>query len=448
MLKTFYPGGVHPPQTKFTASMPIVAVDLPRSVTLTLNQHIGAPAVPVVKVGDKVRRGDKVAEAQSYMSVPVHTPITGTVKSVASSIDGAGKVVQSVVVEATESDYSTDTNAERPAMRPSALIRALTPDNIRDLAKDAGLVGLGGATFPTHVKLTPPRDVVIDTLVVNGAECEPYLTCDDALMRESASHIMLGISLAMRTVGAEQGLVGIESNKPEAIKAMRKAAKEYADIKVVELATKYPQGGEKQLIYALTGRTVPAGALPAAVGCVVMNVATVYSLCRAACFGEPLMERVVTLTGDAVSGGGNFRVPIGFKLSELLEVVGLDSDFSSVVGKVIAGGPMMGKSLDNLDAPMRKGTSGIVLLSKEYAHRKRVDPCVRCARCVEVCPMGLEPYLLSRLSSLRRFDEAVDEGVQNCIECGSCQYVCPSARPLLDYIRSGKSAARMQVKKK
>lgn len=447
MAKTFSRGGIHPPQYKLTSSAAIVDVELPRRVVLMLGQHIGAPARAVVKPGDKVRRADMVGEAVSYMSVPVHTPISGTVKSVAPARDGAGRVVQAVTIEADEADHAADLAAPAPQRRTQEELDALTADDIRRAALSAGLVGLGGATFPLHVKLTPPPDAVLDTLVVNGAECEPFLTCDDALMRAAAPGIVEGIGYAMRAAGASRALVGIEDNKPEAIEAMQRAAAERADIEIVPLTAKYPQGGEKQLINALTGRVVPVAALPASVGCVVMNVASAYSLCRAVAFGEPLTARVLTLTGIDVEGGGNFRVAVGTVVRELLSLL-MPPDAWREAGKIIAGGPMMGKAIDNVDAPVRKGTSGLVLLPPSMASRAEAQPCVRCARCVEVCPMGLEPFLVSTLSRLHRFDDAKDEGILNCIECGSCQYVCPSARPLLDFIRMGKSGARVLLKKK
>lgn len=444
-LKTFSIGGIHPSQNKFTAGSRIEELELPRRVVLTLSQHIGAPAEPVVKPGDAVVRGDMIASASAFMSVPVHTPISGTVKRVSKSFDGTGRMVQSVVVEADEEQHLSD---ERQRCRPLpkiAEINDLSPRDIRDGAKHAGLVGLGGAAFPLHVKLSPPADATIDTVVVNGAECEPYLTCDDALMRVSASEILEGVRLAMRAVGATRAFVGIENNKPEAIESMSEAASEMADVEIVPLAMKYPQGGEKQLINALTGRVVPTGALPAAVGCVVINVATAFSLSDALLRGKPLMERIVTVTGPDFKGG-NYRLAVGFEIEELLRMV-VPARVLSRAGKIIAGGPMMGKALDNPGAPIRKATSGLLILSEELAGRPAAEPCVRCARCVEVCPMGLQPYLISTLSRLRQIEEAADSGVLNCIECGSCQWVCPSSRPLLDFIRSGKGAARMLVKK-
>ena len=446
MPATFKTGGVHPPQNKFTASAGIVDAELPRSVSLMLIQHIGAPAVAVVKPGDRVCRGECVAEAQTAMSVPVHTPISGTVRRIAQVLDAEGRPVKAIIVEASDEDHLADMSAPAPQRRDPAEVEALKPREIVGIVRSAGLVGLGGAAFPTAVKLSPPRDAVIDTLVVNGAECEPYLTCDDALMRSHAGDIVSGVVLAAKAVGAERVLIGIELNKPEAIEAMRQASAETEMVEVVPLKVKYPQGGEKQLIQALTGREVPTAALPASVGCVVMNVATAYALHRAVWYGEPLMGRVVTVTGRDVEGG-NYFVAQGTRISDLLRLA-IPSCDQLRIGKIISGGPMMGRSIDNLDAPLKKSNSGFVLIDADSAVRRPVEPCVRCARCVDVCPMGLEPYLISTLSRLQRFDEAKDESILNCVECGSCQYICPSSRPLLDFIRLGKGVARTLIKKK
>lgn len=455
---TFFPGGIHPPQRKHTKQSAIQEVEAPMRVTLGLNQHFGAPAKAVVKVGDKVARGTKIADAQGYMSVPVHTPITGTVKAVGQMTDLFGKAMPAVVIEATEEEHNLDMSREVCRRMSEKDVALLTPEQIRRVALEAGIVGMGGAAFPTHVKLTPPAGMDVDTLLLNGAECEPHLTCDDRLMIERANSILRGARLAARAVGAHRIIVGIESNKPMAIDTMRRAAMSDTcaelEITVQPLVTKYPQGGEKQLIYALTGRVTPTGGLPASVGCVVMNVSTAYALARAVYYGEPLMERVVTLSSDTAGVGGNFKVSIGDSLSRLISLAEKksaaddDGGSSPEISKIVSGGPMMGRAVANPDAPISKGTSGFTFLTAATARRGKVQPCIKCARCAEVCPMGLEPFLISTLSRFGMWDEAKRQSVLNCVECGSCQWVCPSSRPLLDFIRTGKNAVRLLMKQK
>lgn len=317
----------------------------------------------------------------------------------------------------------------------------MTRGKIIDAIKAAGIVGLGGATFPTHVKLTLPPGKKADYLLLNGAECEPYLTCDDRLMREHPAEIVRGLELLMKAVDAPKGIIGIEANKPEAIAAMREAAAGNPAISIAELRTAYPQGSEKQLIEALTGRRVPTGGLPIDVGTVVDNVATAYAVRNAVDCGRPLTERLVTVTGPSLANPGNFLVADGTPVSDLIEMAGgLPAD----TGKIIAGGPMMGRAVSNPEAPAVKGLSGIVVLPRSESERPEAGPCLRCGACVRACPMGLEPYLLMAMGQLHLDDEARDHGVLNCLECGSCSYVCPAARPILDYIK----LSRINLKKK
>lgn len=433
---TFTKGGVHPPQSKLTAGQPVVPVALPRKVMLLLSQHIGAPATPVVAKGDEVTRGQLVADASGFVSASIHTPISGVVTDIRDVFSSTGMPVKAIVIEAEEHHHIADENARKtPRMlRDTAQLDALTPAEIRDIAGGCGLVGLGGATFPAKVKLAPPADAKIDYLIINGAECEPYLTCDDALMRSKPDEIIAGVRLMARACGAASAIVGIEDNKPEAIGAMTGAASTFSDVKVVALQTKYPQGGEKQLVQALTGRSIPSGALPAAVGVVVHNVATAHALFRAAAHGLPVMERIVTVTGD-VARPGNYLVAVGSRIGSIIDTAGgLRGDNC----KIVLGGPMMGRAANNVDAPTVKGVSGILVMPEDRARRPQAMPCIRCGGCLRVCPMGLEPYLISTYGRLGLLDEGAAAGTMDCIECGCCSYTCPSDRPLVDYIRLGK----------
>lgn len=427
-MKTFRKGGIHPPESKLTAHVPVTRLALPAEVTLMLGQHIGAPARPLVKKGDAVVRGQMVAEAAGAVSAPVHSPVSGTVARIDTVKTPQGYPVEAIVIK---TDPATDT-------RGFSRIGADGTD-IAAAVAEAGIVGMGGATFPTPVKLHPPKDAHIDTIVVNGAECEPYLTCDHALMLAEPDEIIDGCTLLMQATGARRCLIGIEANKPDAISLLTAKAAGVPGIEVVSLRPRYPQGGEKQLIEALTGRRVPPGALPAAVGVVVQNVATVRAISRAVRHGEPLMERIVTVTGPSLSRPGNFLVPLGTPLTALIEAAG---GMPADTGKLIVGGPMMGRAAATADSFTTKGLSGLVVVPRSMAAREPAMPCVRCGRCVSVCPMGLEPLMISKYSRLGMTDEAAQWHVADCIECGSCSYICPSRRPLLDYIRQGKRASK------
>ncbi|MCM1336395.1 MAG: electron transport complex subunit RsxC [Candidatus Amulumruptor caecigallinarius] len=437
-MKTFNKGGVHPPQCKLTAATPITRVELPREVVLTFVQQIGASGTCVVNKGDTVTRGDMVVKASGLVSANVHTPISGTVTAIGTSKTAYGYPAQTLTVTATEEEHIHDINTlDTPAfVRDDRALAELTPEAIRTIVADAGIVGLGGATFPTRVKLAPPPDAKPDILIVNGVECEPYLTCDHALMLAHPAEIVAGTVLAMRAAGVSRGVIAVEANKRDAIERLHnQVLATGAPVEVVTLKVKYPQGGEKQLIKAVTGREVPSGALPVKAGAVVQNVATIYAIYRAARFAEPLMDRVVTVTGPSVSNPGNYRVPVGYPLRNLVELAG---GIPEDTGKVILGGPMMGKAVASVDAPLVKGVSGIVMLPQSQSLRLQPQPCVRCGGCVEACPMGLEPLIIATFSRLNRFDDAERHGIMDCIECGSCSFTCPAARPLLDYIRVGK----------
>lgn len=433
-MKTFRRGGVHPDPSKITADVPIAPLAASAKVELPLSQCIGAPSVPVVKPGDAVVAGQMVAKAGGFVGAPVHSPVSGTVKKIEKTRSPQGLWQETVIIEADPESVNPQPLAGRAdELKPEDL--KLEPSEIVKRISEAGIVGLGGATFPTHVKLSIPDGKKAEMIIINGAECEPYLTCDDRLMRTCAAQIISGTKLLMRAVGVDRAIVGIEENKPEAIEAMRFAATVSLGIEVVELKKRYPQGGEKQLIEALTGREVPMGGLPVDVGCVVDNVATAYAVFDAVCRRRPLTQRVVTVTGPSLTNPGNFLVPFGTPISRLIEAAGgLPDD----TGKVIAGGPMMGRAVSNLDAPTTKGLGGILVLPESMSRRPAVQPCIRCAKCVEACPMGLEPYLLASLSRLGRYEDAARRTIMGCIECGCCSYSCPSGRPILDFIKLGK----------
>lgn len=428
-LHTFKIGGVHPAENKIAAGKAIENLPLPAEVVLPVAQHIGAPAKALVKKGDKVVRGQMVAEAGGFVSAPVHTPISGTVVKVDIARTPQNMPVEAIYIKSDEADREADAKAIAEAKPLSdAEVEKLGAKEIIDIIKNAGIVGLGGATFPTHVKLSPPPGSKAEVVIINAAECEPCLSCDDQLMREEAADIVKGVSLLMKAAGVDRGVIAIENNKPEAIEIMTRAAASVPGLEVMTMKVKYPQGGEKQLIEAVTGREVPSGGLPIATGAIVQNVATAYAVYRAVYLGEPILDRVLTIHDG--NTGRNLRVPMGTMLASLVE----GGDYE----KIIIGGPMMGRTASTLNTPMIKGTSGI-LLDSRYAHRRPVEPCIRCAKCSEVCPMGLEPFLISTLSRLKEYDEAEEQKIANCIECGSCSYICPSSRPILDFIRVGKA---------
>lgn len=431
-LHTFKIGGIHPAENKIAAGKAIENLPLPEEVVLPVAQHIGAPATPIVKRGDKVKRGDRVADAGGFVSAPVHTPISGTVVKIDTARTPQGMPVNAIYIKSDEADRAADAealaNREQP-VRTEAEIQALDGKAIIDIIKEAGIVGLGGATFPTHVKLMPPPGSKAEIVIINAAECEPCLSCDDMLMRENPDQIIKGVKYLMKAAGVNRGVIAIENNKPQAIDALTDAAiRAAAGIEIMPMMVKYPQGGEKQLIEAVIGKEVPSGGLPIATGAIVQNVATAYAVYRAVDLGEPLLDRVLTLHDG--TEGRNLRVALG---TILATIVG-----DKQPEKIILGGPMMGRTASTLQTPMIKGTSGI-LLDPQYAHRRPAENCIRCGKCVEACPMGLEPFLISTLSRLKEWDEAETQKIANCIECGSCSYVCPASRPLVDYIRVGKA---------
>lgn len=422
---------IHVKHQKNTAELESVIMPVPAEVTISMSQHIGAPCKPVVKVGDTVKVGQLIGDSEAAVSAPIHSSVSGKVKAIEQIFNARGAKSEAIVIT-TDGEQTIDETLTPPAIGAEL-------EDVLVAARACGLMGLGGAGFPTSVKLVGLKSAAIDTLVINGAECEPYLTCDDRLMCERATGILRGAELLMRAVGVSRCLVGIEHNKPEAIKAMTRAAESFTGIEIVPLRTKYPQGGEKQLIEALTGRQVPSGKLPAAVGCIVDNVASAYAVYEAVWLRKPLIERVVTVTGRGLELPGNYLVPLGTNLAHLLEGCVWDDSTSA---EVIAGGPMMGRSVSCLDAPVQKATSGLLTMDATMNKRRPEQPCIRCGRCMHGCPMGLEPFLLLAMSRKRMWQEMKDNFALDCIECGSCSWSCPAYKPLLDFIKIGKMEIR------
>ena len=420
-----FKGGVHPPDNKhFTENKPIETANVPSLVYIPLQQHIGAPCEPLVKPGDHVKLGQMIGQQRGFVSSPVHASVSGIVKSVTRLTTPQGSKVMTVVIE----NDGLDTLDE--SVKPKD-IDNLSIQDIRRAILDAGIVGLGGAAFPTHVKLSPPAEKDIDCVILNGAECEPYLTADHRLMIEEPDKIVSGLKVIMKVLDAKTGYIAIEDNKPEAISAMEKAVSNESNIQVVTLKTKYPQGSEKQLIQAITGRQVPSGGLPADVGVEVNNVATAAKIYEALETGMPLIERVVTVSGQGIREPKNLKVRIGTLFSDLIEQCG---GFSCEPSKVIAGGPMTGIAQHSLEVPVIKGIAGILALSPEETKDEEVWPCIRCGKCIEVCPINLMPLSISAYSLKGDFDTCREYNALDCIECGCCSYICPSKRPLVQSI--------------
>ena len=431
MLKTFSKGGVHPPENKLSAIQAIEQLALPKTVSIPISQHIGAPSTPVVKKNDLVKTGQLIAKSSGFVSANIHSSVSGKVVKIDSVIDSSGYKRPAIIIEVDGDDWMEDID-RTPGLKKEINLSA---EEIIKKIGESGIVGLGGATFPTQVKVSIPKGYKAEILIINGVECEPYLTSDHRLMLEKGDEILVGTQILMKALNVKNAVIGIENNKADAIEHLSELAKQYPGISIQTLKVKYPQGGEKQLIKAITGREVPSGALPIAVGAVVHNVGTTFAVYEAVQKNKPLFERVVTVTGKSVKKPSNFMVRIGTPVSNLIEAAGgLPED----TGKVISGGPMMGRALSTIETPVTKGTSGILILPEGESRRGPVYDCIRCAKCVSVCPMGLEPYLLMTVTELQNYERTEHERVMDCIECGSCSYICPSNRPLLDYIRLGK----------
>lgn len=439
ILKTFSLGGIHPPENKLSAAQPIEVLPPPKQAFIPLNQNLGAPGTPQVAKGDVLKVGQLVAKGEAFISSNVHSPVSGKVLKIDNVIDPSGYRRSALVVNVEGDEWLDTIDRSAELVKEVKLSRKEIIDKIHEM----GIVGLGGATFPTHVKLMVPEGKKAEVLIINGVECEPYLTSDHRLMLEKGEEILVGTTILMKGLGVERAIIGIENNKHDAIENMRKLAASFKGIKVVSLKVKYPQGGEKQLIKATINREVPSGKLPIEVGAVVNNVGTAYAVYEAVQKNKPLIERVVTITGKSVSNPGNFLVRIGTPINDLIEKAGgLPED----TGKIIGGGPMMGKALLSVDTPIVKGSSGILILPEQESGRVKMKACIRCGRCVSVCPMGLEPILLAQLAEAEMWEEAEKEKVMDCIECGSCHYICPAGRPLLDYIRLGKNKVGLIIR--
>lgn len=442
-LKTFSMGGVHPEENKITAEVATVVAPLPQQAIFPLSQHIGAPAKPVVNRGDKVKVGTLIAEANGFVSAPIYSSVSGTVLKVDTAIDATGyrKPAIYINVEGDEWEESIDRSETLETLDKHP---ELTPEEIVNRIKVAGVTGMGGAGFPTFIKLCPPPTAKAECVILNGVECEPYITSDYRLMMEHADEILVGLDLLMKGAKVERGYIGIEDNKPEAIKLFEQKTANDPRIEIVALAKKYPQGGEKQLVDAVINRQVPAPpAIPVNVGAIVQNVGTAYAVYQAVMKNKPLFERYTTVTGKQLKNPGNFLVRMGTPMRELIDLCGGMPEGDN---KVLAGGPMMGKSVVSTDVTVCKGTNSITILTDADAHRKAAQPCIRCGKCVSVCPMGLEPYLLATLSSFKEWERLEAEQVTSCISCGSCQFTCPSHRPILDNILQGKGVVMGIIK--
>lgn len=432
ILKTFKMGGVHPPENKFSAGAAIEVLPLPKRVFIPISQHLGAPSTVVVKRGDEVKTGQLLAKSSGFISANIHSSVTGKVFKIDEVMDQSGFRRTSIIIDTAEDVWDEGIDVSSNVVREISLSK----QEIIQRINDRGIVGLGGATFPTHVKMMVPDGKKAEYLIINGVECEPYLTSDHRLMMEKGEEMLIGVTILMKALGVEEAMIGIENNKPDAIDHLSQLAQKFKGISVHPLKVKYPQGGEKQLIKALTGREVPSGKLPIETGCVVDNVGTAFAVYEAVQKNKPLIDRVVTVTGKAAKKPSNFMVRIGTPITELIEKAG---GLPENLGKVIGGGPMMGKALMSVEAPIVKGSSGILLIPEEESHRTPPKTCIRCGKCITVCPMGLEPYLLAQEIKHELYERAEKDRIMDCIECGSCHFTCPSGRPLLDFIRLGKN---------
>ena len=441
MLKTFTKGGIHPAENKLSEGQKIQVPALPATVYIPLSQHIGAPAKPIVQRGDLVKTGKVIAINEGFVSTNVHSSVSGKVSKIDLVRGIVGYKRPAVIIDVTGDEWLERIDRSEELVPTFDLI----PQEIIQKVWEAGIVGLGGATFPSHVKLSLPPGKRTYYLIINGAECEPYLTADHQLMLEKGNEILTGIKITMHALQLQHAFIGIEINKQDAIESLTSLLPAYPGIYIQPLKVKYPQGAEKQMIKAVTGREVPSGGLPVDVGVMVFNAGTMLATYEAIQKKKPLFERIVTVTGKSLARPSNFRTRIGTPVSALIEAAGgLPAD----TGKVVAGGPMMGRALSSLDVPVTKGTSAILIIPEKDSYRKESLNCIRCSKCINVCPMGLEPHLLAALSDKNMLDRLQNERVMDCMECGSCSYICPAYRLLLDHIRSGKSRVSSIIRKK
>ncbi len=433
MSNTVFKGGVHPDYHKeVTATMAVTAMKAPEKVVIPLQQHIGAPCEPLqsIETGTEVKLGQKIADSGSFVSAPIHASVSGTITAIGSYNHPLGRPVQAITIESDGQEQWDE--SIKPAGDPEKLSR----DELRKIVREAGIVGLGGATFPAHVKLSPPPEKKIDIVVINGAECEPYLTADHRVMLEKPEEIIFGLKVMIKALGAEKGIIGIEDNKADAIRVIEKEVAEEENITVVPLHTKYPQGAEKMLIQVTTGRNVPSGGLPLDIGVVNHNVGTAVAVTEAVREGKPLIERILTVTGAGINRPANLLVRIGTLVSEIVDACGGLTDNTR---KLIIGGPMMGLAQPNTDIPLIKGTSGILALTDEDIYLAESSPCIRCAKCVGVCPVQLMPTSIAQAAEHELFKRAEKLHAMDCFECGCCSYICPSKIPLVQWIRIAKA---------
>ena len=431
MLKTFRLGGIHPKERKISAGKTILPIAIPKQVVIPMGQHIGAPCQPIVKKGEQVKVGTQIGKSVGFVSANIHSSVSGTVLKIDKALDSSGYKRDAIFINCEGDEWEESIDRSDTIKKECNL----TGPEILTKIEKAGIVGMGGATFPTHVKLTPPPGTTPEVLIINGVECEPYLTSDHALMLEKSEEILVGTSIVMKALNVSKAVIGIENNKKDAISVFNRLSKEYPNIEIQPLKVQYPQGGEKQLIDAILKRQVPSGALPISVGAVVQNVGTIFAIYEAVQKNKPLVERVVTITGDHVAKPSNILSRIGTPLINLIEVAG---GLPEETSKIVSGGPMMGKALASIDIPVTKGTSGVLIIPTLAAKRKAMRYCIRCTKCISVCPMGLNPTLLMNLTEYEAWDKAEINHITDCIECGSCSFTCPSHRPLLDYIKLGK----------
>lgn len=439
-----FKGGVHPPEGKeISEHIAIERAPIPPQVVLHTSMHVGAPAQPIVAKKDAVVRGQLIAEAAGFVSAPLHSPVCGTVKEITPLPHQSGRMLPAIVITTDQEATAAAIAAQGDRDVPADLdLSSYAATNIIEKVKAAGIVGLGGAAFPSYIKLTPNEKKPIDIVILNGTECEPYLTADHRTMLERPGPIIAGLRLAMKATGAKRGAIGIEENKPDAIAALKQVVTNACiseRIDICTMKTKYPQGGERNLIPALTGRAVPVGGFPPDIGVAIFNVGTAAAMTHAVVHDQPLIERVLTLTGPGITHPGNLVVMIGTPLDFLIEHRG---GIAAHAGKAILGGPMMGPTASRLNLPVMKGMSGVTIFSEDQIKPRKEYACIRCGRCVDTCPLGLSPVVIARLSQYRRPAEAVKAHLNACVECGCCSYVCPSNIPLVQYIRSGKAQAR------